>query len=311
MSNLLTRAPRITWRLLGMAALGLSLVGGFILLKDGGQGAAAASAPGPVAISADLQEVLPGTRGELIASTSGYNGEGQVLAVEVPRDLALSKISDPYAVADAAWRVRVLAADLAAEVPGVTGYQLTSPGVSPDAISPAVVGELTGTLPPPAATKGLQQLGAVSPDAARAQLESNIAVLRKATSSAISSVTIQSLSLPDADEHTAFAIKVESGDVEKLRPFMGDIFVGLQTGLVGSEDAVIDGLAIVLSGGLKPVAGSWIATRALTGAILESPGFPMPGTLTTTLPFSASTGGPTPRGAATLGATSEEPQPAE
>lgn len=309
MSNLVARLPRPTWRLLAVAALGLLLLSGFILLKDGGQGAAAASTPGPAAISADVQAVLPGTRGELVTSTSGYNGEGQILAVEVPRDLAAAEVGDPYAVADAAWRIRVLAADLATEVPGVTGYQLSSTGVSPAAISPSVVGELTGMLPPPAAVQGLRKIGSVSFEAARAQLESNIAVLRKGASGAIDNVTVQPLQLPDAAEHTAFEINVDSDHVAELKPFLGDIFVGLQTGLVGSEDAVIDGLAIVLSEESKPIAGSWIATRALTGAILSSPEFPMPETMTATLPFAASTNGPTPQGTAKLGATSEEPQP--
>jgi len=308
MSNLVTKLPRPTWHLLAMAALGLLLLSGFILLKDGGQGASAASTPGHAAISADVQAVLPGTRGELITSTSGYNGEGRILAVEVPRDLAVTEVGNPYAVADAAWRIRLLAADLAADAPDVTGYQLSSTGVSPAAISPAVVGELTGTLPPPAATQELRKLGSASPEATRAQLESNIAVLRKGASGAIDNVTIESLQLPDTAEHTAFAINVESGNVAKLKPFLGDIFVGLQTGLVGSENAVIDGLAIVLSEGSKPIAGSWIATRALTGAILSSPDFPMPESMAITLPFAASTNGPTPQGTATLGATSEEPQ---
>jgi len=309
MKSRIERTPRPARRLLAAAALGLLLIGGFALLRADGEGAVAAFVPGPAAVSADVRAVLTGADGELVSSSSGYNGEGQVLKVEVPREVALAKADDPFAVADAAWRVRVLAADLAAQVPGVTGYQLRSPSVSPATLSPTVLAELTGTLPPLAATEGLRRLGSVSADSARAQLESNIAVLRK-HAPAIANVALQSLELPDAGEHVAFAVGVESSDVEKLRPYLGDIFVGLQTGLVGSEDAVIDGLAITLSEGPTPVAGSWMATRALTGVALNSPKFEMPETLATTLPFVSSTDGPVPRAEATLGAASAEPQPA-
>lgn len=309
MSGPIQRSSRLLRRLLGAVALTALLVGGAILLKGEGERAAAASAvPGPAAITADVQAVLPGTRGELVASSSGYDGQGQVLRVEVPREMALASADDPFGIADAAWRARLLAADLATGAPEVTGYQLRSPGVSPAAVSPAVLGELTGTLPPPAATAGLRRLGTVSADAARAQLDSNIAVLRKRVP-AIAGVAVRSLELPGAGDHVAFAVSVEAENVEKLRPYLGDVFLGLQTGLVGSEEAVIDGLAITLSEGSKPVIGSWMATRALTGAVLNSPEFRMPETIGTTLPFASTTGGPTPQAAATPGTASETPQP--
>lgn len=310
MTNSTERSSRPMRRLLAAAALGLLLAVGFVALRTDGNGAAAASTPGPATISADAQAVLPGTQAELVADSTGYNGEGQVLRVDVPRELAVASTDDPFAIADAAWRVRVLAADLAAQVPGLAGYQLRSPGTSPTAVPSAVLGELTGTLPPPVAMNALRKVGTVQAAAARAQLDSNIAVLRKHVP-AIANITVQSLELPEAAGHVAFAVEIESNAVESLRPYLGDIFLGLQTGLVGGEDAVIDGLGITLSEGPKTVAGSWVAARALTGAVLNSPEFKMPTSLATTLPFVSFTGGPAPQAAATLGVALKEPGPAE
>jgi hypothetical protein len=310
MKNELDLPSRLPRRLLAAAALGLLLATGLVVSRGQGEGASAASTPGPAAISADAQAILPGAQAELVAGSTGYNGEGQVLRVEVPQEMARAKVGDPFAIADAAWRARMLAADLAAEVPALTGYQLRSQGISPAAVPPAVLGELTGTLPPPVAANALRNVGTVPIAAARAQLDSNISVLRKHVPT-ITNVTVQSLELPEAGSHVALAVEVESSAIEDLRPFLGDIFLGLQTGLVGDGNAVIDGLAITLWEGSKPVAGSWMATRALTGAVLTSPEFKMPASLVTTLPFVSSTGGPVPHAAATLGVASEAPHPAE
>jgi len=193
------------------------------------------------------------------------------------------------------WRARLAAASLAGQVESLMAFRVAAPGVSLDEVPPAARGETEGTLPSASLVEGESKLGDISEKNALGQLESNLKVLRSALpDGSLSGVSVKSVSIDPARNRFAFEVTLTTEDSSALLPYFGDAFVGLETGLVGGEDATIDGLAITLREQEKPIAGSWVAARALSGTQMVAPGFKVPDEVTTTLEFPNLTGGPTP-----------------
>jgi hypothetical protein len=77
-----------------------------------------------------------------------------------------------------------------------------------------------------------------------------------------------------------------------VRGHLGDIAAGLATGLTGDRDAVVEGLAVVVTSAGRPLLVAATAVRAGGGTIAFGPGVRNPGSLTATGHFPDLTGGP-------------------
>jgi hypothetical protein len=280
-------------RLLVAISSGSLLVVSVILLTSNGHRADAASIADADQVSAAIGRAIPGASGSLISAGTGFDGGGMTLAVDVPSAVATPVVANPFAVASTAWRARLVAADLATDDPNVSGYQVRSSGISAASVPSSVLGDLTGTLPPRADVTVLKKVGSTTEAAARKQLDSNIGVLQSGMPGKLAklAVSVKPIELVGAG-HVAFEVDVEADDISALRPYLGDIFFGLQTGLVGNEDALIDGVGVKLSEGPRVVAAIWTSTRGLSGETMVAPGFEMPEALHISLPFRSLIGGP-------------------
>lgn len=240
-----------------------------------------------------VEAVLPDAGAEITSPQEADSETGQQLLVTPAREDVKQYEADAFAYGDPAWRADMLAASLATEVPGLTGYQLTAPANMDVAVPRAALGLLQGSLPSAEAASKLPALSSISEKEALAQIASNLDVLRDALpASAVTSTAVSVVPVDPERGRFALAVSIETRESSVLIQHAGDAMVGLQTGLVGNPQANIEGLSIAIEEGKTPIAASWIATRAMAGTTMVAPGLELPKVQVVDADFVNLTGGP-------------------
>jgi hypothetical protein len=192
--------------------------------------------------------------------------------------------------AGAGWRAALIAAAAAIGVPSLTDFVATD---RTGAQAPGAAFYLNGTVrttPGQSMAVGMTKLGRVSGTAVRRQLDDNIRTLRAGLpAGSLLAATVTPLAVAG---RTAFAVELRVTDLRRLTPHLGDLLIGLATGLAPGRESTVEGLAIhaVDAGGRN--VGSWIATRAQQGTTVIDPRIRPPAVLAPRLRFVDETGGP-------------------
>jgi hypothetical protein len=244
-------------------------------------------------LQAQVKAAIPDATGEITSAQDAGSEYGQQLVITPAREDVKQSEEDAFAYGDVAWRAGMLAASLSTEVPGLAGYRLSAPADMQVSVPSAALGVLQGSLPPAGAGAKLVDLGSVSEKEALAQMASNLATLEAALPPPVVTSTGVSIVPVDA-ERGRFALSVTVGTEASatLLEHAGDVMVGLQTGLVGDVRANIEGLAITVLEGGRPLAASWIAVRAMAGTTMLAPGLELPAVQSVDADFRNLTGGP-------------------
>jgi hypothetical protein len=272
----------------------LVLVCGSVLAGElaSGSSSAASTVPSAAAVETAVSGLIPDSSAKLVAESSQVPSTGLELEVALGSPPSAAEVKDPFAYAALGWRLRLAAASLASETEELRAFRLTAPGVSAADVPPAALGEVEGTLPSQRLLAARDSLGSLSQSNAEAQLESNLAVLRRAVPDALlQGVATKAIQVDP--NHVAFEVTLQTDDASSLARYLGDVFVGLQTGLVGGTGGA-DGLAIVVEETGEAVAGSWFAARAMSGTQMFAPDLKVPDELATTARFPVLGGGSAP-----------------
>jgi hypothetical protein len=281
------------WQAVVGALLVMLAVVTVVVLRSANSGAAS-TATTIDGLQAQVQATIPGgASAEITPSWRGEELGGEQLVLTPSRESAEKKAADPFAYGDLAWRAEMLAASLATQIPDLRGYQLAAPDGLEIAVPPSALGLVQGSLPSPEAAAKLTDLGSIPESEALKQMASNLEVLERAMPSpAVSSTEVGVVPVDAASGRFALAVTVGTEAGEALLERSGDVLVGLQTGLVGSPDANVEGLAITVVEAGRPLAASWIATRAMAGTTMLAPGIELPAVQSTDVEFPNLTGGP-------------------
>jgi hypothetical protein len=251
-------------------------------------------------VSTVVTATLPGASGTLV--TDGDSG-GVVGGVPSPgqKDLSIRLSTgdtvpiDParaqFFFADRGWRAGLASGLIGQQDATVVSYHVTDasgvvPGGAENEYSEVIRiqgGTSLAAEPsnPPIAT-------------AKAQLDSNVATLQSlAPAGTYDSITSPRIDVDPSTNSYAYAVTLQSSKpVADLVPELGNVLNGLQTGLVGNEQPLIDGLSIVLKSNGQPIAGSWINARTGEGTELFDGTIDIPNVLNVTGTFPNLTGGP-------------------
>ena len=186
--------------------------------------------------------------------------------------------------ADIAWRVLLASEVVADRDPNVVGYTyqgLAEPREGTDPISVMNAsnfrhGMLRGA-PKNALGVPMAKLGSVSLNDAIAQADSNIAEFtRVAAGVEVIRASVTPVWLDRDANLFALRIQLHVADVTALRERLGDLVSGLPVGLVGSDRAVIEGLATNVTDDHGQGAGWWETERASIGIGVPGPALPGP-----------------------------------
>lgn len=194
-----------------------------------------------------------------------------------------------FVSAELSWR-GFMASALVAQRFGLAGFRI----VNPDGSTPALGtdDDYAGNFGASGPWAVRKRIGSVSIDAAETQLNSNIKTLQAATGPTFDHFSVRRLVLSADDDAFAFVVTVQSSlPTDRVEPYLGDLFVGMQTGIVGDEGARVDGLALILENDDGAMAASFSAPRAGAGELLFGPALDAPRTLSTKIVFPNLTGG--------------------
>lgn len=289
------------------ALLLLSIVGTVLVVRSDDSGAA--STAGAVeGLQRQVDAAIPGGASAEIAPVGrGGEPDGEQLVLTPSRENVEENAADPFAYGDLAWRAEMLAASLATQVADLRGYRLAPPDGLRVSVPSSALGLVQGSLPLPGAAAELVGLGSISEKEALVQMASNLDALESAiTAPALTSTAASVVPVDAARRRFALVVTVETEAGEALLERSGDVMVGLQAGLVGDVGANIEGLAITVREGGRPLAASWIATRAMAGTTMLAPGLELPAVQSVEVEFPNLTGGPDV-GASGFGVASELP----
>jgi hypothetical protein len=202
--------------------------------------------------------------------------------------------------ADRAWRAEMAAADIAMQNPGLASWDISSQGSVPSGAEDFYNGRVRVD-PGDENWADLPDLGTLSTADASSQIVSNAGVLKNsAPAGTFNSVAASRLTIDSGINSYAYTVTVNSDlPPAQLLPQFGNIFDGLQAGLVGDENGLIDGLAIIVRSQGEPIAGSWIAERAGVGDEIFAQGLDLPDPMVPTDSFPNLTGGPAVTGSGT------------
>ena len=176
------------------------------------------------------------------------------------------------AAAEVGWRVALVTASLGLFDTDIVGYAATVPGVRLNADERAF---LAGTIR--SAAGGPEhvldsRIGTVSYATLRAQIRSNLATLERALPGhTVLRSAIVPVPVDAATDDYAFEVDIAVKSLATLKPYLGDVFDGLDTGLAGATDAQTEGLAISIVDPKGRRAGMWSAERTGLGLSVADP----------------------------------------
>jgi hypothetical protein len=270
---------------------GVALAATAILLVGTSGGGASADAA-PTALTGPVTAAVPDGTLAIVPAASA-DPRGLELVVTPPPEEVSRKSSDPFAYGDLSWRASMIAASVATDRPELGEYRLAAPSAIQVTVPSAALGLVQGSLPPAEEAAKLTRLGTVSADAALAQMKSNLEVLQGALPpGTLRSTELEIVPVDSSRDRFAIAVVLDTESRDALIKQIGDVTVGLQTGLVGGVEATVEGLSITATEGGEPILASWIAARAMAGTTMVAPGIDPPPVQSTSVDFPNLTDGP-------------------
>lgn len=254
-----------------------------------------AASPVPTSVSSIVDSALPGASVRIQPAPTRRPRSARLLVITLPNSVARptgSAIARTFAYSTLGWKAAVAAAAARAVDQKITAFALAYPGGK---VPTAAFNSFHGVI---RLHPGRQQLDdpridSVSSTAARSQAESNIATLGTVLPpGSIRSHTVSVISLDRSTNRYALSIDVQLAFAHGAARRVGDLIDGLQTGLTGGADAVVEGLAITVHTGQGPMAGSWQAVRAGSGNLQFDRSVEPSATMTATRAYPDFTGGP-------------------
>ncbi len=245
-------------------------------------------------VSQVASNTFPGGGGSIVSAPDGARDDlvftlGSPAAEADAAAGSVGQLPADFVSAELSWR-GFMASALVAQRFGLAGFRI----VNPDGSTPALGtdDDYAGSFGASGPWAVRKKIGSVSIDAAEAQLNSNFKTLQAATGPTFDHFSVQRLVLSEDDNAFAFLVTIHSSlPTDRVRPYLGDLLVGMQTGLVGDESARVDGLALVLENEDGALAASFSAPRAGAGELLFGHELDAPGTLSTKIVFPNLTGG--------------------
>jgi hypothetical protein len=259
-----------------------AITGAAVAAVASGSGTAASRLPSLAAqtkaAQAPVSQAFPGGAATLLAVPGG---EGSILTVSIARASLHQPASsqegfavpspvvraDSFEAGEAGWRVGMAAAYAASANPAILGWSITPSEASMSAEASnylhgplRVVSE--ATIGWPSATK----IGTVTESEAVRQLESNVSVLKSATGRTIEQSAIEVV--PVSADTFGLEVDLKVASLSELAPHVGDVFLGLATGLVGEPTATVEGLAINVLDSSGERASVWMNGRDGDGSAL-------------------------------------------
>jgi hypothetical protein len=286
------------------------------LTFDGaGQPADASATSPPAAISGIVQSVFPAASVSL-----GPSSYGEVLAAPdesasaAPTPVGTSssapdsplslniQLGSPTASGSARenvfrWSEVMWQADAAAALastidPAIDAFQITEPdGSTPAGAANFMRGSVRGN--PTNSAIDEPSLDTISPAIASRQMQSNISALTAAMEpGAITAATVDTTPFGNSSDQFLVDVKVSLDSVADLEGFYGDLVDGLQTGLVGGGDSLVEGLEVQVSVNGQPELGVWTDPRGGLGALQLDPSLTPPDAYVPTATYKDLTNGP-------------------
>lgn len=283
-------------RVLALSAIGIGLPLAFLVAGVAG----AAGDPEQERADAVVREAIPGATGRLVQGAGG-EPKGR-LTVALPDQVAVGRqgASREVNYADSGWRANIAAAVIADRVPSLIDFAVTDPVGRRPPEAANVWGGVLRLSPGDSASAQLRKLNSITAYEARRQAEANLAVLEAGLpEQAIRGKRVTVLPVEAEANRFAVGIDVEVTSLPGVHGRLGDFVNGLATGLVGSLDATVEGVAIRVmdSDGLE--VGSWTVPRSGSGSLYLDPRLSATPALNVSLPFVSLTGGPQPTSSAT------------
>jgi hypothetical protein len=280
-------------RALGVAVTAAVLVAVLVTLDAGGRALADAGTP-PGAdeqayVTARCAEAIPDCSGSVAGATLTLSvSQADLNALPGSDDPAFAvpaRPSDPLGSWELEWKFDLIAGVAAAGYRDITGWQATWPGIT--------------YRDPPYERHGLYiaptnypRLGTVDAQGATQQLASSLSVVHSVyPPGTITASRIVVVPVNAAANLFGLEAQIRTPDMADLKPHIGDIVQGLETGLTGDQSATIEGLSIQLMDDAGHRSGWWSAVRAGSGAGLEDPSVSQCG-YTPDTTFPNLTGGP-------------------
>jgi hypothetical protein len=275
----------------GVGVVSISAVSCLLLLSSAAFGASGGNE------SAVVSSLLPGSSVQIapLTTASGASSERLVITLassDTPS--GLTTLQQQFNYEEIGWRAGIAASLVNVADPTVTSYSVeTSTGQVPG----YAFNEFHGGFSPSGSSLNDPKLDSVASSAAITQMNSNLTVLKSVLSSgSVISADAQVLPVNADGNEFALEVRITVNQASSLQGHLGDVLVGLQTGLIGNMNStLVEGLSIqVITANGTPVVGSWQETRAQTGTLQFADPSQSSGPLQSTAVYPNLTGGPSP-----------------
>ncbi len=218
------------------------------------------------------QTALPGVSVTL-TSPSGENGS--ILTLKIPQsdldapaasmtgfDVPSTSRIGSFEAGEAGWRAGMIGAYDASKNPSIVGWELepTEGPATPEADN-YLHARLREGVEDSIGWPTASFIGQTTQTQAVRQLQSNLSVLKSVVGPAITDTAVQVIPIGTQPETFGLEADVRVNVLSELAPHIGDVFLGLSTGLVGAPNATIEGLAINVVDSAGERASAWMNGR--------------------------------------------------
>ena len=234
-------------------------------------------------MAAKAREALPHSRASLVGASNGGNRsqisvpESDATGMPASDDPAFaapsqSRDADQLPLANLGWKALMVSGVTAADDDTIVEFAVDWPGITSEqrqAMRSGLRSDPGAPLP-----NKRPKLGTVSVGEARAQLACNIEVMRSVyAAETIRRARIVVVPVDPARQLFGLEADIRVSRLEDLKPKLGAVVGGLMTGLVGDDNAVIEGLAINVVDDEGQRAGWFHASRTGVGIGIVPPDF--------------------------------------
>jgi hypothetical protein len=202
-----------------------------------------------------------------------------------------TKLERSFAYTQRGWVASMAAYLAATRNPRIRAYQLLPPTGHPtQAMNDYYQGPVSGD--PTDKRVGDLKLDSLRLTKAIKQVRATLRVLRSVLPShAVRHVTVDVISLDPLRREYALSISLTVGSAHDLDRHIGDLVLGVDSGLIDGPESLIEGVAMVASTRAQPLVGAWSTIRNETGSLEFAP-FIHYTCFETTTTFPDLTGGP-------------------
>jgi hypothetical protein len=234
-------------------------------------------------VAARAHEALPQSRASLTGTSEGGNhiqisvpaDEAKRMPASDDRDFAAPSPpshAQQLPLANLGWKALMVSGVAAADDDSIVEFAVDWPGIT-DEQRQTMKSRLRSDPGTPLPNKR-PELGTVKVGEARAQLASNIEVMRSVyPADTIRRTRIVVVPIDHARSLFGLTADIRVSRLDDLKPKLGAVVGGLMTGLVGDDNAVIEGLAINVVDDEGQRAGWFHATRMGVGISIVPPDF--------------------------------------